>query len=862
MSVVLIDDENCSDNLSSEKSPIDLNESDNVQGLKELEELFNDTSIDKIKNTSQLSIDLVSDNDTSVICDTSLVAPTPEKHNKTPIKLNQKRKHSDIDDSFSEEDCYQGSPEIPVTGTKFVYSLCKGNNPTSIVLKKKMEQKRTTRSQKMSVDDICNMVNDDSSDESNSPIKKINEPTLRRTPRTPKLINRNIEDVTTPKRSCKKKITELCETKSTASSQKTTTPTTTKEQGNLKMKIRRSTEQSLYKAEIINQEKKDDRRLSLRSKLIDPLLNNKQSSSNDNNLNVNNEGTRRSSRRLKNNENKLKNNKNSDDDEDEDEDYNIIFSPDKTNSQNQINTPKSTATTTLTPTGRSLRSSKRLVGKQYNFNETETDKENKTKNDDLENCNKLLINENNTMTPKKSSSIMIDHQTPRTAKKRVNFDELSLTPKKSPRKIITNNNNNNDIIDNVQKTPKCDTPTRKTPKTLTPSFRRNLTPSMKKRIENIEKPKTLLERARSQLHVSAVPSSLPCRDEEFNAIFEFLKNKLHDKTSGCYYISGVPGTGKTATVNEVIRCLKKLESRNELDSFDYLSINGMKLTEPRQAYSQILKQLTGQTMTWEESYKILEKKFKKSNNKKTMTLLLVDELDLLCNKRQDVVYNLLDWPLNESSKLVVVTIANTMDLPERVFLGKVTSRLGLTRLTFQPYSFKQLQQIVETRLKESDAFRSEAIQLVARKVAAVSGDARRALDICRRSTEIAETRKTDIVLMEDVKNALDEMITSPKVRAIKYCSKMEQIFLQSVCAEITRTGIEDAVFKNVYRQFQNLCTFDGFKVPNISQTLKICSRLGTSKLLNCDDSRADIEQRIYLSVSPDDIHYALEDLQI
>lgn len=90
------------------------------------------------------------------------------------------------------------------------------------------------------------------------------------------------------------------------------------------------------------------------------------------------------------------------------------------------------------------------------------------------------------------------------------------------------------------------------------------------------------------------------------------------------------------------------------------------------------------------------------------------QLDLLCNKRQDVVYNLLDWPAKAGSNLVVITIANTMDLPEKVLMLRVTSRLGLTRLTFQPYTYKQLQEIVEARLKDSEAFKSEAIQLVAR----------------------------------------------------------------------------------------------------------------------------------------------------
>lgn len=55
------------------------------------------------------------------------------------------------------------------------------------------------------------------------------------------------------------------------------------------------------------------------------------------------------------------------------------------------------------------------------------------------------------------------------------------------------------------------------------------------------------------------------------------------------YISGVPGTGKTATVHEVIRQLTQGYEDGELPSFKYLEVNGMKLTEPRQAYVEILK---------------------------------------------------------------------------------------------------------------------------------------------------------------------------------------------------------------------------------------------------------------------------------
>lgn len=43
----------------------------------------------------------------------------------------------------------------------------------------------------------------------------------------------------------------------------------------------------------------------------------------------------------------------------------------------------------------------------------------------------------------------------------------------------------------------------------------------------------------------------------------------------------------------------------------------------------------------------------------------------------------------------------------------------------------------------------------------------------------------------------------------RYCSRMEQLFLQAVAAEIQRTGVEETIFENVYVQLKTLCVFDG-----------------------------------------------------
>jgi origin recognition complex subunit 1 len=54
----------------------------------------------------------------------------------------------------------------------------------------------------------------------------------------------------------------------------------------------------------------------------------------------------------------------------------------------------------------------------------------------------------------------------------------------------------------------------------------------------------------------------------------------------------------------------------------------------------------------------------------------MDELDQLVTAKQDVIYNFFNWPTLANSNLVVIAVANTMDLPERVMTGRVRSRLG------------------------------------------------------------------------------------------------------------------------------------------------------------------------------------------
>ncbi|XP_041646335.1 origin recognition complex subunit 1 isoform X2 [Cheilinus undulatus] len=408
---------------------------------------------------------------------------------------------------------------------------------------------------------------------------------------------------------------------------------------------------------------------------------------------------------------------------------------------------------------------------------------------------------------------------------------------------------------------------RKTPnKKVTPSTPRtphHATPSIPSRARPARQPANVLEEARTRLHVSSVPESLPCREQEFEDIYSFVESKIVDGTGGCMYISGVPGTGKTATVHEVMRCLQHAADMDEIPPFHFIEINGMKMTDPHQAYVQILQKLTGQKATADHAAALLEKRFSNPAPRRETTVLLVDELDLLWTRKQNVMYNLFDWPTRRHARLVVLTIANTMDLPERIMINRVASRLGLTRMSFQPYSFKQLQQIITSRLNKVKAFEEDALQLVSRKVAALSGDARRCLDICRRATEICEHSSADrtttgLVSMNHVMEALNEMFSSAYISAIKCASVQEQLFLRAVIAEFRRLGLEEATFQQVFVQHQALCRVEGLQPISVSEGLAVCQRLGACRILLLEPSRLGVLQRVRLNVSQDDVVFALK----
>jgi origin recognition complex subunit 1 len=254
-----------------------------------------------------------------------------------------------------------------------------------------------------------------------------------------------------------------------------------------------------------------------------------------------------------------------------------------------------------------------------------------------------------------------------------------------------------------------------------------------------------------------------------------------------------------------------------LDDFIFVEINGMKITDPHQSYTLLWEALKGQRASPAQALDLLEREFSNPSPRRTPCVVLMDELDQLVTKNQAVMYNFFNWPTLRHSRLIVLAVANTMDLPERTLSNKISSRLGLTRITFPGYNHEQLMKIIQSRLEgvPGNVVDPDAIQFASRKVAAVSGDARRALDICRRAVELAEgdvqgdpatpsktasannaqaAAKRGRVTIATIKKAINEATTNPIQQHLKGLPLMSKLVIAGLVLRIRRTGLAETTF--------------------------------------------------------------------
>ncbi|KAF3392337.1 Cell division control protein 18 [Talaromyces pinophilus] len=307
-----------------------------------------------------------------------------------------------------------------------------------------------------------------------------------------------------------------------------------------------------------------------------------------------------------------------------------------------------------------------------------------------------------------------------------------------------------------------------TPKHRVRVVGKSMTPRTPRHVGTPAGTTTVYTPARKMFARSANPERLIGREKERAELSKFIENGMQSRTGSCIYVSGPPGTGKSATIDEVCRDL------NVDAVVKSAHVNCVSMRSARDIYGKLLDSLCDDydvfAMSETEKLKSMFVPTKKSDD---LYLVTLDEIDHLLTADPEILYSLFEWSLNSKSKLLLIGIANALDLTDRFLPRLKANNLKPILLPFLPYSAAQIANVISTRLRslvpETEAKASgdfvpfvhpAAIQLCAKKVASQTGDLRKAFDLVKRAIDVIE-QETQTKL--DKENAIPD---SPSKHAL------------------------------------------------------------------------------------------------
>ena len=347
---------------------------------------------------------------------------------------------------------------------------------------------------------------------------------------------------------------------------------------------------------------------------------------------------------------------------------------------------------------------------------------------------------------------------------------------------------------------------------------------------------TVYNCARQLFTRSANPGRLVGREEERSELQDFIAEGIKSRCGRCIYVSGPPGTGKSALVSEVCHDVQGKEGVKTA------YINCISVKCARDVYGKLIRKFGDydDEAECDEMGQLREMLLPKESPSDRVYIVLLDEIDHLLALDLEILYTLFQWSLLPSSRLILIGIANALDLTDR-FLPRLKARkLKPQLLPFLPYTAPQIASIINTKLKSlslSDPttpadylpfLHPAAVQLCSRKAASQGGDLRKAFDIICRAIdlieiEIRQKHQSDVTVkalqISPSKTPLNENLnlSSPKRTSFTLAASLATLTpLTAPCATIAHVsrasaaalgnGISQRLQKLNLQQKAALCT--------------------------------------------------------
>lgn len=313
---------------------------------------------------------------------------------------------------------------------------------------------------------------------------------------------------------------------------------------------------------------------------------------------------------------------------------------------------------------------------------------------------------------------------------------------------------------------------------------------------------------RGVLRFDYMPEVILHRDAEQEAVAQALLPVLKQSRPSNLIIYGKPGTGKTLTVKSVLAKVEaRVNSRFRLclaytNSKMETTLSNLMVAVAREVGIPNSK-LPATGLSISEIFARLLKTVERGS---LHVIVVIDEIDHLAKNipksNNDVMYQL--TRANErlsAGSLMVIGISNDLKFKERLD-PRVVSSLGEEEIVFTDYSVGQIRAILEERVKaafQPGVVEGAALNLCSAMAGRENGDARRAIDLLRVASEMAERRQAGTVSEGHIREAAKKMEENKEELTINSFPLHEKLLVIAVMrAPGAPTG-------GVYAAYRSLC---------------------------------------------------------